>query len=81
MKRNLCEQIQELRAQYDQEVVDHHYRCNGFQAPLATSESRSEARCQSLFDTCEHLGGYQRASVSLHLRWELYLDSSTWKFL
>lgn len=71
---NLIENLQELGAQYDQELGDLQYECDALQAPLATYDNLSEASCESLRFTCERLEVYSSASVSLHfcLKFDLW---------
>lgn len=75
MNRYLCETIQELRVQHDQELTALRYECNSLQARMATYVSRTKAFSKPLRVAHERLETYQRSSLYLHLVSELDLAS------
>lgn len=46
--RNLCANIREFRAHYDQKLADIRYESDGSHAQLTAFDSRSEVSCNSL---------------------------------
>lgn len=80
LNRIFRENIREVRAQYDQDLVNPWYECDGFQSQLATYDSGSEASCKSLHVAHGRFGAYRKASDSSHMRLESDFPSGLAEF-